>query len=75
MKLNPKQLEVLNAVKNAGKATYEQATAAGGNGRTVAALTVKGFLTENPPTKKVAHPTWSLTAEGKKALKAAAKVA
>lgn len=73
MKLNKHQLCVLNAVKNAGKASYSQATADGGNGRTVGALLEQGLLAVHQPSRKVTHVTYSLTAEAKKALKEHAK--
>lgn len=75
MKLNKHQLSVLNCVKSAGKASYAQATAEGGNGRTVGALIEQGLLAVNQPSKKVPHVTYSLTAGGKQALKAQPKQA
>lgn len=65
MKLNATQTKVLLAVRLAGKASYAQAIADGGNGKTIARLMELGLLTANAPTKKVAHTTYSLSDTGK----------
>lgn len=74
MKLNANQLAVLTAIKNAKKATRAQATANGGNHITLKKLREDGLIVENPVTKKSTEVTYSLTAEGKLALKPAKAV-
>ena len=72
--MNQSQVNVLKCVNTAKKATYSQAVSDGGNGKTVEALVKKGLLAVNEPTKKVKEKTYSLSAEGKAALKAQLKL-
>lgn len=67
--INKFQAIVLNSIKAARKATYSQATAEAGNGRTVGALIEKKLVSVNPATAKQKETTYSLTAEGTAALK------
>lgn len=75
MKLNKNQLAVLQAVKASKKATYAQAIANGGNGRTVGYLVESNVLTVNAPKKEGMAPTYSLTPAGADVLKEATKAA
>lgn len=68
MKLNPNQLGVLKSIANVKKASYYEAIAAGGNGRTLE------FLVKNNLVVREQHPKkgnlFSLTEAGKLAVKA-----
>ena len=68
-KLNPAQVAVLASVKEAKKATYVQATASAGNGKTVEALVRNGYLVINDKKKAGDPVTYSLTDAAKAALK------
>jgi hypothetical protein len=73
MKLNQHQLSVLNAVREAKKASYSQAISSGGNGRTVSYLVLKGYLAQTDCPKKGRF--YTLTDTGKAALKEVTKAA
>lgn len=73
MKLNKNQIAVLEKVKAAGKATYDQAVSNGGNGRTVGALVEKKLLEIIQPSKKQPSVTYALTADAKAQLKQLSK--
>ncbi|TXH17013.1 MAG: hypothetical protein E6R03_04640 [Hyphomicrobiaceae bacterium] len=75
MKLNSNQIAVIKAVRLAGKANYAQATADGGNGRTLGALVENRFLKVNPPTAKRNETTYELDVEGKAYIREEAKAA
>lgn len=74
-KLNASQLTVLSAIKAAKKATKKAATASAGNHITLKKLVDLGLVSTNEPSKKQPEVTYSATAEGKAAIKDAAKVA
>lgn len=73
MKLKLKQAAVLATVKELRKAAYGQATANGGNGRTLGYLVEQHLLSINPPKKADQPVTYSITKEGTAALKETAK--
>ena len=74
-KLNASQLSVLTSIKDAKKATKKVATANAGNAVTVQKLIDAKLVTTNAPTKKQPEVTYSVTTEGKAALRAAATAA
>lgn len=69
--MNPSQKAVLEAIKSNRKATYAQATANGGNGRTLGVLIGNGLVVVNQPKKAGQPVTYSLTPAGTAASKPA----
>lgn len=74
-KLTTSQLTVLASIKDAKKATKKAALANAGNQVTLNKLVEAGFVATNAPTKKVNEVTYSLSPDGKAALKSVAKAA
>ena len=72
-KLNASQLTVLTTIKDAKKATKKAAVANGGNSGTLTKLVDLGLVSSNEATKKQPEVTFSVTVEGKAALKDVAK--